>query len=134
MTCPKEKYRNPKDRARLHGGAVAACILMIALLPALLPATGAAHPPKEVALSYDRAKHMLEIRITHSSPNPAAHYIKKVELKKNNQTISAAEYQNQPGQATFAYVFPVEIGPVDVLEITVTCNVFGSKTEKLTAP
>jgi hypothetical protein len=134
MTCPKERCRNPKGSARLYGGTVAACILMIALLPALLPATGAAHPPKEVALSYDRAKHMLEVRITHSSPNPAAHYINKVEIKKNNQTISAAEYQSQPGQATFAYLYPVGIGPVDVLEVTVACSVFGSKTEKLTAP
>jgi hypothetical protein len=134
MTTPKERCRNPKGRARLHGGAVAACILMTALLPALLPAPGAAHPPKEVVLSYDQAKHTLEVRITHPSPNPAAHYIKKVELKKNDQTISATEYQSQPGQATFAYLYPVEIGAVDVLEVMVTCSVFGSKTEKLTAP
>ena len=132
MMIPEERLqKNPRGRGRLHGGAVAACILMTALLLALLPAPGSANPPKEVVLSYDQAKHTLEVRITHPSQNPAAHYIKKVELKKNDRTISATEYQSQPGQATFAYVYPVEIGPVDVLDVTVTCSIFGSKTEKL---
>jgi hypothetical protein len=134
MTITEESCRNTKGSARLRGGAVAACILMTVLLLALLPAPGGAHPPKEVVLSYDQAKHTLEVRITHPSPNPAAHYIKKVELKKNGQTISATEYQSQPGQETFVYVYPAEIGAVDVLEVKVTCSVFGSKTEKLTAP
>ena len=130
MIIPEERLqKNPRGRGRLHG--VAVCILMTALLLVLLPAPGAANPPKEVVLSYDQAKHTLEVRITHPSQNPAAHYIKKVELKKNDRTISATEYQSQPGQATFAYVYPVEIGPVDVLDVTVTCSIFGSKTEKL---
>ena len=132
MIIPEERLqKNPRGRGRLNGGAVAACILMTALLLALLPAPGAANPPKEVVLSYDQAKHTLEVRITHPSQNPAAHYIKKVELKKNDRTISATEYQSQPGQETFTYVYPVEIGPADVLEVKVTCSVFGSKTEKL---
>ena len=130
MIIPEERLqKNPRGRGRLHG--VAVCILMTALLLVLLPAPGAANPPKEVVLSYDQAKHTLEVRITHPSQNPAAHYIKKVELKKNDRTISATEYQSQPGQATFAYVYPVEIGAGDVLEVKVTCSVFGSKTEKL---
>ena len=132
MMIPEERLqKNPRDRGRLHGGAVAACILMTALLPALLPASGAAHPPKEVVLSYDQAKHTLEVRITHISKDPASHYIKKVEIKKNGKASGVTEYQSQPGQATFAYVYPVEIGPVDVLDVTVTCSIFGSKTEKL---
>ena len=135
MMIPEERLqKNPRGGGRLHGGAVAVCILMTTLLLALLPAPGGANPPKEVVLSYDQAKHALEVRITHPSQNPAAHYIKKVELKKNDQTISATEYQSQPGQETFAYVYPVEIGPADVLEVKVTCSFFGSKTEKLTAP
>jgi hypothetical protein len=48
-----------------------------------------------------------------------------------NMTIATTEYQSQPGQTTFAYVYPVEIGDGDVLEVKATCSVFGSKTAKL---
>ncbi|MBN2438958.1 MAG: hypothetical protein JXL20_10215 [Deltaproteobacteria bacterium] len=132
---PEERPRkNPRGRGRLHGGALAVCILMTVLLPALLPATGAAHPPKEVVLSYDRTKQTLEVRITHTSKDPSSHYIKRIEIKKNGKASGITEYRSQPGQATFAYVYPLEIGPADVLEVTVTCSIFGSKTEKLTLP
>jgi hypothetical protein len=104
---------------------------MTILLPALFPASGGAHSPQEVVLSYDQARHTLEVRITHASKDPATHYVKKVEIKRADKTIAATEYQSQPGQATFAYVYPVEIGAGDVIDVTATCSVFGSKTEKL---
>ena len=135
MMIPEERLqKNPRGRGRLHGGAVAVCILMTALLLALLPAPGGAHSPKEVVLTYDQAKQTLEVRITHVVSDPAKHFITNVEIRKAGKTISKTEYQSQPEQATFAYVYPVEIGPADVLEVTVTCSIFGSKTEKLTAP
>jgi hypothetical protein len=57
--------------------------------------------------------------------------VKKVEIKRADKTIASTDYQSQPGQATFAYVYPVEIGAGDVLEVTATCSIFGSKTAKL---
>jgi hypothetical protein len=135
MMIPEERCpRNPRGRGRLHGGAVAACILMTALLLTLLPAPGAANPPKEVVLSYDQAKHTLEVRITHPSQNPASHYIKKVEIKKNDKASGVTEYQSQPGPETFSYTYPLDAAPGDIIEVKATCSYFGSKTEKLTAP
>jgi len=135
MILPEERLqKNPRGRGRLHGGAVVACILMTALLLTLLPAPGVANPPKEVVLSYDQAKHTLEVRITHPSQNPAAHYIKKVELKKNGKASGVTEYQSQPGPETFSYTYPLDAAPGDVIEVKATCSYFGSKTEKLTAP
>lgn len=125
----REKYGTMLKCSNL--GGVAACLLMAAILTVLFPATGMAHAPKEVVLSYDQAKHTLEVRITHSSMSPTFHYVKKVELKKNGQAVSVNEYKSQPDQATFSYVYPVEVGQADVLEATATCNIFGSKTEKL---
>lgn len=62
-----------------------------------------------------------------TSPGP-----KPNEIKEDaNMTISTTEYQSQPGQATFAYVYPVKIGVEDVLEVKVTCSIIGSKTAKL---
>ena len=127
----RRNRRNQQRRSGLRRDAVAACVLMTILLLTLFPVSGGANPPQEVVLSYDQDRHTLEVRITHASRDPAAHYVKKVEIKKADKTISATEYQSQPGQATFAYVYPVEIGAGDVLEATVTCSVFGSKTAKL---
>ncbi len=135
MIIPEERLqKNPRGRGRLHGGAVAVCILMTALLLALFPAPGGAHPPKEVVLSYDQAKQTLEVRITHVSKDPASHYIKKVEIKKNGKASSVTEYQSQPGPETFSYTYPLDAAPGDVIEVKATCSIFGSKTEKLTAP
>ena len=131
MISEERGRRNQRLRRGLRGDAVAACVLMTVLLPALFPASGGANPPQDVVLSYDQARHTLEVRITHPSKDPATHYVKKVEVKRADKTIAATEYQSQPGQATFAYVYPVEIGAGDVIEVTATCSVFGSKTEKL---
>jgi len=133
MIIPEERLqKNPRGRGRMHGGTVTVCILMTALLLALLPAPGAANPPKEVVLSYDQAKHTLEVRITHPSQNPAAHYIKKVEIKKNGKASGVTEYQSQPGPETFSYTYPLDAAPGDLIEATGSCVIFGSKTGKLT--
>lgn len=131
MIAEERGRRNQRRRRGLRGDAVAACVLMTFLLLALFPASGGANPPQEVVLSYDQAQHTLEVRITHASKDPATHYVKKVEIKRADKTIATTVYQSQPGQATFAYVYPVEIGAGDVLEVTVSCSVFGSKTAKL---
>ncbi|PJC75236.1 MAG: hypothetical protein CO013_02480 [Syntrophobacterales bacterium CG_4_8_14_3_um_filter_58_8] len=131
MIAEERDRRNQRRRRGLRGDVVAACVLMTILLAALFPASGRANSPQEVALSYDQAQHTLEVRITHASKDPAIHYVKKVEIKRADKTIAATEYQSQPGQATFAYVYPVEIGAGDLLEVTVSCSIFGSKTARL---
>ena len=133
MMIPEERLqKNQRGRGRLHGGAVAACILMTALLLALLPAPGWAHPPKEVVLTYDQAKQTLEVRITHVVSDPAKHFIANVEIRKAGKTISKTEYQSQPEKTTFVYSYPLDAAPGDVIEVKAACSVFGSKTEKLT--
>lgn len=131
MIAEERDRRNQRRRRGLRGDAVAVCVLMTILLAALFPASGEANSPQEVVLSYDQTRHMLEVRITHASKDPAAHYVKKVEIRRADKTIATTGYQSQPGEATFAYVYPVEIGAGEVLEVTVTCSVFGSKTAKL---
>jgi hypothetical protein len=131
MIAEKRDRRNRQRSRCLRGDAVLAFVLMTILLPALFPASGGAHSPQEVVLSYDQAQRTLEVRITHASKDPATHYVKKVEIKRADKTIAATEYQSQPGQTNFVYVYPVETGAGDVLEVKATCSVFGSKTAKL---
>jgi hypothetical protein len=129
-----EKWNIPRGKRRRRVETAAVCILSALLLFAGFPLAAGANSPKEVVLSYDQTKRMLQVRITHPSKDPAAHYISKVEIKKNDQTITVTEYRSQPPQDTFTYGYPADIGPGDVVEVKVTCNIFGSKTEKLTVP
>jgi hypothetical protein len=131
MIAEERDRRNQRCRRGLRGAAVQACVLTTILLLTLFPASGGANSPQEVVLSYDQAQRKLEVRITHASKDPATHYVKKVEIKRADKTIATTEYQSQPGEATFAYVYPVEIGAEDVIEVKATCSIFGSKTAKL---
>jgi hypothetical protein len=124
--------KNPRDKGRFRGGTIAAGVLMTALLLTLLPASGGAHPPKEVLLSYDQANKTLEVRITHGVSDPTKHFIERVEISKAGKTISKTEYPNQPGETTFAYSYPLDAAPGDLIEVKASCSVFGSKTGKLT--
>ncbi len=127
--CENEKTRINR-RGRRRGAAVAG-ILLTSLLLIVWPFQAAAHPPKEVALTYDAAALKLTVRITHSASTSGPHYIKKVEIKKDGKTITATEYVSQPDPVTFSYTYPVDAGTGSVLEVTATCSIFGSKTEKL---
>lgn len=132
MTIAEKRDRkNQRRRSCLCGDVVVVYVLVTLFLPFLFPASGGANSPQEVVLSYDQTRHTLEVRITHTSKDPVAHYVKKVEIKRADKTISTTEYQSQPGEATFSYVYPVEIGDGDVLEVKATCSIFGSKTAKL---
>jgi hypothetical protein len=130
MTQEKRKNISKKKGSRLV--AVVVFIFSAILFIAGFPLAATAHSPKDVVLTYDQAKKMLEVRITHSVKDPASHYIKKVEIKKNGKASGVTEYQSQPGLDTFSYTYPLDAAPGDVIEATGTCVIFGSKTGKLT--
>jgi len=92
-----------------------------------------AHPPKEVTLSYDTKAKILKVKILHSSPAPSWHYIKTVAVEKNKQPVATYPYQSQPGKE-FTYEYEVAALPGDTFVVTVTCNMYGSRTESLTIP
>jgi hypothetical protein len=121
--------KNPRGKGRMC--AIVAFILMTTLLPALLPAPGAAHSPKEVSLTYNQPQKTLEVRITHSVSDPAKHFVSSVEISRDGKTISRHEYRSQPGGSTVVYSYPLEPFPDGIIEVKVTCSVSGSTTEKL---
>jgi desulfoferrodoxin (superoxide reductase-like protein) len=107
---------------------------LFALLPLLTvsPITAYANPPKDVTLVYNSASQTLEVTIVHESGSPTWHYIKKVEIVKNAKSIGIYEYKSQPDKSKFVYSYKVSGAMDDVLEVTATCNIHGSKTVKLT--
>ena len=99
-----------------------------------LPGISAAHPPKEVALSYDPSSGNLQVTITHSSPFPSNHYIKRVEISINGKVQNVLDYQSQPEKTPFAYTYKIKAAAGDTLEASAFCNLYGSKTGRLTIP
>jgi hypothetical protein len=134
LNCKGKQKNIPGSAGCRRIGTAGLCALIALALFMGFPVAAGAHSPKEVVLSYDSAKHMLEVRITHSVKDPASHYIKKVEIKKNGKASSVTEYKSQPGPETFSYSYPLDAAPGDIIEATGTCSIFGSKTGKLTAP
>jgi len=111
---------------------VATLLVGIFALLAVCPMTVYANPPKEVTLVYNAAGQTLEVTIEHNTPSPTWHYINKLEIKKNGSSVSVNDYTSQPDKSKFVYTYTVQAAKGDVLEATVSCNIYGSKTVKVT--
>ncbi len=94
--------------------------------------TGAsAHAPQDIQLSYDSASMTLTVTITHNTIAPTMHYVKQVEIKKNGTLVSSNLYESQADKTSFTYTYSFPAAKGDVIEVTGTCNFFGSSTAKL---
>ncbi|MGV8081792.1 MAG: hypothetical protein AB2L22_17225 [Syntrophales bacterium] len=125
--------RNPTTAAR--GLAPLAIFWMILAGIWILPCGMAqAHAPSDLKFSYDAAAQTLQVTITHSSPVPSSHYIKKVEISKDKKVLVSQDYKSQPDAPAFSYSYRIPAVPGDVLEVKATCNLWGSKSAKFTIP
>ena len=55
-----------------------------------------------------------------------------LEALKNGKTVESATYTSQPEKKDFTYSYRIDASEGDVIEATVTCNFFGSKSATLT--
>lgn len=110
--------------------SVTMCFLVIAIC-LLTSGPVKADPPQDLSLRYDPATQTLSVTITHPSTFTGLHYIKRVEIKKNNQPVGKNDYTSQPGKKTFSYPFNVQAVENDLLEVTVFCNIQGQKAATL---
>ncbi len=126
-----------KDYKKCGTGGVRVVVSVLGLLVvfsliALCPISAYAHPPKEVKLVYNVISQKLEVAITHETSFPGFHYINKIEIKKNGASVGVHTYQIQPTKSDFSYTYNVPAAAGDVLEVTATCKLSGSKTVTLT--
>ncbi len=107
--------------------------LMVVWLAAalLLPQQAAADPPQDLSLNYDMKTQTLSVSITHKSTFTGFHYIKQVQIKRNDELFETRKYDSQTGKTTFVYTYKVPAKPNDLLEVTAICNVQGQKTATL---
>jgi hypothetical protein len=131
----EQRTSETRQRRNRHQSlAMAAAFIGVLFFTIALPGIATAHSPKEVALSYDPPSGNLQVTITHSSPFPNIHYIKRVEISLNGKVLNSFDYQGQPDKPTFAYIYAIKATAGDTLEASASCSLFGSKTGRLTIP
>jgi len=113
-------------REFLAGWLVSGLLALLLIFPALASAT----PPADIKTSYLDKEQVLQVTITHHSPFPSFHYIKKVEIQKNSEKPVLYEYNNQPDKSTFTYTYKLPLKKGDRVDIKASCSIYGSRAVK----
>jgi len=107
-------------------------IISLFLIVSLGASTVTAHPPSSIELSYDPAEGVLEVTISHRVGNTSSHYVEKVVVTRNGETVMEKNYSEQEGRSEFTYRYSVAAQNGDTLSVNAKCNRFGDQTESLT--
>ena len=118
-------------RTSLISTCLFSALLLVLMVLCLYTQASYANAPQDVKLEYSALTQNLAVTITHNSSSSGFHYIKYVEIKKNSVVLSTEKYDSQPA-GTFTYNYKVPAMAGDKLEVTATCNFFGSKTATIT--
>ena len=106
-------------------------LLFVLMIFCFFPQVSYANAPQDIKLEYNPITQNLAVTITHNSSSSGFHYVKYVEIKKNSVVLSTDKYNSQPA-GTFTYNYKVPAVAGDKLEVTASCNLFGSKTATIT--
>ena len=72
--------------------------------------------------------------VTHVVDDPAMHFVRKAEIRKNGETVISETYTGQPSKDTFTYRYPLILSPGDEIVATVECSIGGSATARFIMP
>ena len=91
-----------------------------------------AHPPSDIAISYDPATKILHAIIYHNVSTPDSHYIKKVDVGLNSKEIIEQEISRQDNNTTqtVSYLVP-DAKPGDTLSIEAYCSISGKLKKEI---
>jgi desulfoferrodoxin (superoxide reductase-like protein) len=118
-------------RTSVISTVVFSVLLFVLMTFCFVPQASYANAPQDIKLEYNAITQNLAVTITHNSSSSGFHYIKYVEIKKNSVVLSTDKYNSQPA-GTFTYNYKVSAVAGDKLEVTASCNLFGSKTATIT--
>lgn len=109
--------------------SVRVLLLVLIVFPALclLVQAGLTSPPEDITLRYNKSTQALLVTITHKSMLKGSHFIKYVEVRKNNNVVSIETYGSQPA-GTFTYSYRVPAIEDDLITVTATCSRGDTKT------
>ncbi|MCU0631116.1 MAG: hypothetical protein MUF37_08200, partial [Methanoregulaceae archaeon] len=93
-----------------------------------------AHPPADVAVSYDQSSSDLIVIITHQVDDPSTHYVKQVTVRQGTTVLADQSYTSQPDKSasTYRYNLPQLKGTGGEVRVEVECNILGSRSGTLT--
>ena len=103
-------------------------VVLFLVIPAVMICPVAANPPSAINLVYNSSSGELAVTITHVVADPADHFIKLVEVHSGGAVLISEQYSSQPATETFTYRYTVPAPGGDLLEVTASCNKFGSLT------
>jgi desulfoferrodoxin (superoxide reductase-like protein) len=106
--------------------------VMVILL--LVAVNAQAHPPRSVALEYDKVKAELKITIAHVSSDLNEHYIRKIEVQKNQEEVISINLNRQEHPQEFSETILLDAIPEDVVSVKAFCSKGGVGTASLLIP
>ena len=109
------------------------CILLAILLFVMI-GTAAAHSPSRLQLAYSEQTGEVVMTVTHVVDDPATHFVRKAEIRKNGETVISETYTGQPSKDTFTYRYPLILSPGDEIVATAECSIGGSATARFIMP
>lgn len=115
------------DRHTVRGKQRVQSLFLILLVFFVAPVT--AHAPSEMWLEYDTDSQTLAVTITHTVSDPDTHYVYRIQIEHGD--VQVYEYESQPTDSQFTYMFPIHATPGDILVVTAECNLGGSITGEL---
>lgn len=91
-----------------------------------------AHPPSDIAVTYDPASKVIIAIIYHEVSNPENHYIKKVDIGLNGSEIATLDFSKQENNATQPVKYQLEnISPEDVISVEAYCSINGKLRKEI---
>ncbi len=109
--------------------ALALCGLMILFAAN----TSSAHDPESVQLDYDLDAGELTVEITHVVADPETHYVERVVVEVDDETVIDEPYTSQPTPDSFDYVYELEAQEGSTIKVTAYCNQAGSTSASIEA-
>jgi hypothetical protein len=91
-----------------------------------------AHPPADIEMTFDPKTKVLSAIIVHDVSNPAAHFIKKVDISLNGKEIieQAISRQDNFNTQTVSYLIP-DFKTGDLLAVEGYCSISGKLEKQL---
>ena len=91
-----------------------------------------AHGPSSIEIAYNDSFDFIYVKVNHAVPSVTAHYIKSIKLIVNGKDRAELKLAKQSAKDFEEAYFLYKPSEEDTLvEISATCNIFGSKKEKL---
>src|SRR5687767_6135178 len=117
--------RNNKSRNLIKVIMLAAVVTLAAGLKV------EARPPSQIELTYDKDKQSLHIVAKHLSESMREHYIRKVDVWKNDEDPIPHFFSSQTSAAELITDIPLSAMPNDVIHVEAVCSKAGRTQQSL---